>query len=129
MSRKQRQAPPEGGAGETGRSAPADAAQRLLAWADQALSALAAHDTAALSDDERYARGFALGEALGRRLRGRCAGHAPPQGLGLLVGFLSAPGSPEREAARRAMLAGLCWDLETTLCDSARQPAAVQPTA
>jgi hypothetical protein len=73
--------------------------------------------------DPLYGRGFALGEALGRRLRANCRRDPGPQGLALLVERLAAPPHADATAhvARRGLLAGLCWELENALCD---RPAA-----
>lgn len=111
---------------------PADTGDGLLNWIDVAVRQLTAGLVDAPADgvgagvrEQVYERGFALGEALGRRFRARCATASGPPGLALLVSRLGeAQSSPPSLAdrARRALLAGFCWDLEAALCP--RHPAA-----
>lgn len=134
--RKRPDARPEG-------TGAAEAADNLFAWIDTALGAVArdapdsandaADDPAPVQTPETsaYIRGFALGEALGRRFRAQCSARPGPHGLGLLVARLSAgrgdAALTPRAKARQAMLAGLCWDLENALIASSAGRRAEQP--
>lgn len=144
MSREQRRpAPPQRDATDASCEAAlqADCEPGLLEWIEIAVRDLATlteppgnpqdpagdppdpSDSVRASDargvDPLYGHGFALGEALGRRLRANCRRDPGPQGLALLVERLAAP--PHADApthvARRGLLAGLCWELENALCD------------
>lgn len=128
MSREQRspaRCADTGTAEDSGAREPTPA-DGLMAWIDAALRGLdgpqapTGGEQALAATDAAYARGFALGEALGRRFRHRCATGTRPQGMALLLEHIQrAPpdGADTQAQARRGLFAGFCWEIEMSLCE------------
>ena len=106
-----------------GNTASSSAPSSLHRFLDDALAKAAAliEDQASTGDRLRsiYYRAFPLGEGLGDLLARRaCLGQRRLGLAALIEGILQVPQEPPSdpaEAARRALLAGLCWRLEADL--------------
>jgi hypothetical protein len=82
-------------------------------WSRLVAEALKQAVDAAADETTLFHCAFPLGEAIGEVFRRRAASGKRPLGLVDLVGELALDGGAEITAqARRALLAGLCWNLE-----------------
>ena len=90
---------------------PLDTAAASPDWARLVGDALAHGIDAATDETTRFHCAFPLGEAIGERFRQRAASGRRPLGLIDLIDAL-VPGAGADAPTRRALLAGLCWNLE-----------------